>query len=842
MGHKKQRKKTIPEEQMVTTPAKQLSPSKFCFRAFLILTLLALCYLFFPALNDGSQTLWFSDGNMLQQESTVSGIRSFGTASWSQMFFLGNGNPMGAVFYPNWPLLAIFPLGVSLWLNIFLHIFLAAIGGWFCAKSLGIGPRGAAFSGIAFGLTSHFITLMGAGHIGKLQCIPWIPWTFGFFWLAWTTGRMRYFLLTALFYAPMWLSGEPQIPYYLGLYMFLMCLYYTALTIKTKPLSCVKTISNNIILSVLCLLTTILLSWQGISGFANLSTETKHSASITSDTEAENSQQKNEEDYDFSTGWSLPPEETAIFLTSMRLFGVKSPLYWGRMGTKDFHMTQVDHYMGVLVVLFAILALFKMRSNKITPFVLFMLISSLLIAYGCFTPIYRLIYSLPTMSAQRIPSRWIALTAFSFSMLAGIGFEQFTQLLEVRNKDKSKRYALLPIITAILSAGMLLSWIILNNSSSSLATQMFGANGLFPSGTLQIAQERTALFVSAFLNTGLLLLASTIILAWGLWISAKHGSSPAFPKLIRVWIIICLSLITFDLARNDKLYIEFFDWQSFYNKDGIIDFLQKDTDNYRVQNIAAQQHPYLNKFACYTAPWHRIKLTETPSWSRIWPEYQKLFDTLSSEKMSYRFHPRYYDIFGVKYVFSAVELPEYIKSFSKLSLLKEISFGNNVPPLFLYQYDGFVNDPMFVPSTQVLTNENDVLQLVTSPDFDLTKTVVGMNIPAISGKASGTAKLESFDNRTVKISTRSDGPGWIVFKIRYDANWKINIDGRPADIFKVNYLHCGIPVDAGQHTITMTYTKPNFAFVITFTGWCIAMVIVCLYYVLKLKKHNITAV
>lgn len=836
MGHKKRTKNAVQEETNKTC-RKPLVSLKFSIWSCLILAFIAAVCLFAPGFEDGNYTLWFADGNLGQHRTIVDAAKSLGGFIWHQTFFLGDGSPAGSLFYLNWPLLAVLPMGLSMWLNIFCHILLAAAGAWFCARAMGIGHSGAAFSGIAFGLTSHFVTLMGAGHLGKLQCIPWLPWTLGFFWKAWETGHLRYFLLTAVFYSPMWLSGEPQLPYYLGMYMALLSIYFTIQKSRERKPFYVKTLFKNFALSGLCLLIIIILSWQGIFTFMHRSVEAKPMDNTTSVEETTVQPTNDEKGYDFSTGWSFPPEETIIFLTSMRLFGTASPVYWGRMGTKSFHMTQVDHYMGVLVVIFALFALFNMRSNKPAWFLLFMLISSLFIAYGRYTPIYRLLYHLPTMSAQRIPSRWIALTALSFSMLAGIGYERFTQVLETNDKKKTKQNFIMPVLVAVMALATLVTWGILSNSTESVAESMFGAQGRFASSSTHMTQERTRLFISAFLHTGLLLTASAIILGLGLWLaSIQTFSRTARPIILRAWIIACLAFTTLDLSMNDRNYIEFFNWKLFFRNDGLVDFFLRDPDYYRIQTIAPQQHPYLNQFTTYTAHWHKLRLANSPAASRLWPKYETLFKALSSKSIGYQFNPRYYDIFSVKYVLSPVELPPQIRDFAKLDLIRQLPMGN-IAPLFLYKYQGFVSEPLFVPHTEICQSDDDVVHRLTAPDFDLNKTVVGMDLPDISADSSGSVILDDFGDNTIRISTQSQGPGWVVLKMKYDSNWKAHIDGEKAEIFNVNYVHCGIPVEPGQHVITMIYAPSRLAFNVTFTGWCFvaAGILFCLFW--RLKEH-----
>lgn len=395
----------------------------------------------------------------------------------------------------------------------------------------------------------------------------------------------------------------------------------------------------------------------------------------------------------------------------------------------------------------------------------------------------------------------------------------------------------MPVLVAVIAFATLIAWGILSNSSESIAESMFGAQGRFASSSAHMTQERTRLFISAFLHTGLLLAASSIILGLGLWLARIQTlSHTARSIILRTWIIACLAFATLDLSMNDRNYIEFFNWKLFFRSDGLIDFFLRDPDYYRIQTIAPQQHPYLNQFTTYTAHWHKLKLANSPAASRLWPKYETLFKALSSKSIGYQFNPRYYDIFSVKYVLSPVELPLQIRDFAKLNLIRQIPMGN-IAPLFLYKYQGFVNEPLFVTHTEICQNEDAIVHRLTAPDFDLNKTVVGTDIPDISADSSGSVILDNFGNNTIRMSTQSQGPGWVVLKMKYDSNWKAHIDEKKAEIFNVNYVHCGIPVEPGQHIITMVYAPSRLAFNITFISWCMVAIVALLYFILRLKKQ-----
>ena len=831
--------KPVPQKPMEPSLSAR-SLARYSLLATLGCALVATIYLFWPAISNPRITLWFSDGNMPQHRHIVEGARAFGGFFWQSLFFLGDGDRDGMRLYANWPLLAALPMGTSFWLNIAVHILWAAWGGWFCARRLGIGHYGSILSGVAFGLCTHFVSLISPGHLGKLQCIPWIPWAFGWFWSGWNSGRVRDFLLAAICFAPMWLSGEPQLAYYLGLYMGVLGVWQVAFpplegratdrrsdpaeASPSRPSdvpadspseSRLTYAGRRLGLSILCVALTVLLSWQGLSIFGGMARESNPGATDKSGHEDP------AQAYEFATGWSFPPEETAVFLTTGRLFGIQSPLYWGRTGQGDLKLKQVDDYVGVLVLAFALLALLQVRKDRRAAFLLFILATSLLVAFGRFTPVYRLVYQLPTMASQRVPARWIAFTAFAFAMLAGIGLDRLIALLKQREPGSLRRVAYLPIGMAALAIVFIIWGGHLDGRLDGFAQSAFGLRGDWAaSPDLATAHEKAALFVSALMRTSLMLALGAGLIALGFWVAARWHNKPGFDKAILAWTVSCAAFVAIDLAANNRNYINFFDWQTFYQPDPIVELFSHEQGLYRIEPIATQQHPYLQRFVSYVAPWNRLRLAE-PAYSRTLPPLlEPLFTGLSKER-NYRFNPRFYDLFAIKYVFSGVKLPENFATPAHLDLARTIPFGEQAPPLYLYQYHDFVAYPQFVPGSVSVADEKAALAAVLDPQTDLRKTVVGVGLPATPGNAKGQATLESEDNQNIRARVTSDGPGWVVIKEQYDTDWVATVDGMPQRVYRINYVHCGIPVQAGAHTITLTYRPSHANLNITVAGWLI---------------------
>jgi uncharacterized membrane protein YfhO len=71
---------------------------------------------------------------------------------------------------------------------------------------------------------------------------------------------------------------------------------------------------------------------------------------------------------------------------------------------------------------------------------------------------------------------------------------------------------------------------------------------------------------------------------------------------------------------------------------------------------------------------------------------------------------------------------------------------------------------------------------------------------------AATIRLTKYDNDTVVYQTNAPTPQFAVFsEIYYPGGWNAYLDGKKTDFYKVNYLLRGMPVPAGQHTITFQF-------------------------------------
>jgi hypothetical protein len=104
-----------------------------------------------------------------------------------------------------------------------------------------------------------------------------------------------------------------------------------------------------------------------------------------------------------------------------------------------------------------------------------------------------------------------------------------------------------------------------------------------------------------------------------------------------------------------------------------------------------------------------------------------------------------------------------------------------------------------------VTKEFDVAnEAIVSPD-------VAKNLSQRNFKGEGTVKMVSYAPNKLVYNVNATDKGLAVFsEIYYSDGWSATVDGKPADIQRVNYLLRGLEIGKGNHKVVFTYDLPRF--------------------------------
>jgi hypothetical protein len=136
----------------------------------------------------------------------------------------------------------------------------------------------------------------------------------------------------------------------------------------------------------------------------------------------------------------------------------------------------------------------------------------------------------------------------------------------------------------------------------------------------------------------------------------------------------------------------------------------------------------------------------------------------------------------------------------------DISLIARTPDAFVYE------NPSALPRVLFPTDarEADFGALLTNggwPDVDYRRTVLLQDVPAEqeSGRAPGTARLVFYHNTDITIEAQSPQGGYVVLNDVWQRWWRVEVDGKAADMLRANVIFRAVAVPPGQHVVRFTF-------------------------------------
>ena len=335
-----------------------------------------------------------------------------------------------------------------------LDVILAALGFAYFLVGRGHAAPVAAFGGGVYAFMGYSLTLFFAGHRAYFAMNAYVPLLFAFLARAVSTRRLRYYFLAAVDAAWIIKHGID-----VGvLFLALAALYWLCLaasewhTAGEERAAFAKRAGLGVALAaaafLLCAAPTLRNAFGSL--LADRQAAISQQASPAGGAADKDGAQTNgaggeDEKWIFVTNWSLPPDETLEFVAPA-VFGRHSQdadaPYWGRLGRTwkwekthqgFFNFRQHVVYLGALPLALALFAVFALATarRRLDParrldvaFWSCAFVVALLLAFGRYTPFYRLFYALPYISFLRAPVKFMRLVEFATAALAAAGLAE----------------------------------------------------------------------------------------------------------------------------------------------------------------------------------------------------------------------------------------------------------------------------------------------------------------------------------------------------------------------------------------------------------------------------------
>jgi hypothetical protein len=143
--------------------------------------------------------------------------------------------------------------------------------------------------------------------------------------------------------------------------------------------------------------------------------------------------------------------------------------------------------------------------------------------------------------------------------------------------------------------------------------------------------------------------------------------------------------------------------------------------------------------------------------------------------------------------------------------------------LRIYADPGALPRAGVVDAQRVVPGEDAQLDAVLDPSFDGRRTVVtpaplpGLGSTPSAGPA-GSARIVDYEPERVVVDATARRPSELVLTDLHYPGWKVSVDGKSADLHRVDYLLRGTSLPAGRHRVEFSYAPTSWR-----VGWIISL-------------------
>lgn len=712
----------------------------------------------------------------------------------------------------------------------FLYLFdtiLAAIFFAFFLTTRKVPTLHAAVFGGAYAFMGYSFTLFSAGHRGFFFMTTYIMLLLAFLSKAFfcqSTKKSIIFFILAAYSATFAIRYQPDMAIILIALAAVYGVYLLVSTIRaSKKISSQSPAKKRIILGVV----TAILAFA-LSSFPTMKTTltstlehrknqiTQATTQQTTTSQSATSQSAEQDKWIFATNWSLPPSETIEFIAPAifgRDTGDPTCPYWGELGRSwkweetqqgFFNFRQHIIYLGIIPVSFAIFALITLFTRKKddersvpspqnSEIIFWTAIAAvaLILAFGRYTPLYKLFYSIPYMSYLRAPVKFMRIVELSTAILGAIGFFRFTQTAP--KKKSLCAFAAISIVSLIALSAFA--------SYIAIAPNAF-THSLIKIGAGNIAQLMAKNAIHAILHAIVGLSLVTVL-------TLIKCRIPLTPQLLSALLTIAIAS---DIAIVSRPFVRPQDYELLYNqKNPITALFQKEKKPHTLACLVENQN--LGE-AIRTVCGHNNISTQPK------PEL-KHGDFLSQPQSGGL--DRLLELTGCNYAVVDVKQSRLL-SLEK-NILVSILEATQGPALFSKKLVPSQNDfflfeivspepyAKLYSNWEHATKERHLSKVakIMGPKPALT-IVVSKDLPRPKSAHPGTATLTraSFvDGSTeTEIETSASSDQVLSILTPYHPNYIVKIDGIKTDYFMAGYSMVGVLVPEGKHVVTIsTYDK-----------------------------------
>lgn len=672
----------------------------------------------------------------------------------------------GDTFYPLSVVLRfLLPVDVGITLGFLVHILLAAVFTFLFLRALTLDWGPAFVGGAAYMFSGQLVSLVTAGHDGKLVVSALLPLALLCLYRGISRGDWRWYLGFGGTVALSLLSPHVQMTYYL----LMAAGFFWAFMVRwsgERPRSHTWLASG--LLFVLGLGVGFALSaLQSLPFMEYIQYSPRGAEAVAAGASSTG--------WAYATSYAMPPEE--LLNVAWPSFSGMVENYWGRNFLK-YH----SEYLGIVPLMLACFGFGLAEKRRLAWFFAFLIAYGVLFALGGHTPFYRLPYHLlPGIKMTRGAGMIFFLVSFGVASLAAFG----TQAL-LRAAGDVRRSVLIWWLAGLAVAAVL-----------ALAGAFKGIMfSLAPPERLGRVDPNYAVFTWDAVRG----LAIALGVA-GLVLALRKG------RLVGAgWALALGGLTMLDLFSVEQRQIRFGPSpRDLFAADGIVQTIAADSGLYRVLPLAgyaADNYPMA----------HGIRSVLGSQGTEL-HRYDELLG--GKNQWPHATNPNIWRLLAVKYL-----VIDRVVEFPELTPVGEGPLrtyqGDHV---FLYRYEQAQPFARVIAEAFKVPEEQMVATLVDQR-FDPTRLLlVPPDAPA--GVTSLTALPEPVP---IVVTTTQVRPGWYRFDLavapersaylfvaeNYYPAWRATVDGVDAPVLRAQYALMGVPLPAGARSVDLVFRSHTY--------------------------------
>jgi hypothetical protein len=558
------------------------------------------------------------------------------------------------------------------------------------------------------------------------------------------------------------------------------------------------------------------------------------------------------------------------------------------------------NYVGILVCLLAAWAValaFRKQNSPFTPaqkkIVLFwfvVLILSLVVAWGRFSFFYAILYQLPYFSTIRNPCKFLLFFCWALAILFAYG----VHALSLRHLDgtAAKSADLFKQLSnwwpragafdrkwAYASAGLLgasvIGWLIFSSEQKTFLAYLqkvgFGDEGM--------AQQ-----IAGFALAQVAWFIPLLAVALGLILAAIAGYFSGPRARLGAWLL--GGFLVLDLVRADLPYVIHWNYKNKYEVGSLNPIVEKLRDQPYEHRVAAlpfeAQQPLQQRFNNYFGgsgiyriewmqhhfPYYNIQCLDIIQMPRVPEDLKMYLEALTPRsEETYPLITRRWQLTNTRYLLGAAGFLEVLNQkldpgqrrfriadrftiipkpeVAELRQLEDLTA--TLDPngeLALFEFTGALPRVKLYANWLVNTNDQENLKTLADLNFDPAQTVLvstpKKNLPALSTNTSnpGTVEFKSYSPKKIVLTANAATPAVLLLNDKFDDNWRVTVDGQPADLLRCNFIMRGVPLTPGPHTVEFQFSLPSGPLKVTLTATVLAVLLLGLLVFLSRKPQT----